>query len=477
MSARRLKKCILETVLILFISTVSSMLIGMAGIGKESLIMVFLLGVLFTTVVTGNYFFGILSSVVSLLLFNFLFTEPRFTLIISSSSDIVLLLFFLITAVVSGTVTSRLRSQIELTEKNERTAQKLYRISSGFLSVSGKQNIVRRGVEYIREYTGCDCCVTLDGAEQVVFGSLSVRESGKNYEVKSASGKFGVLTVDTAGGDLEFGAELIIDTVTVQMGIALDKEKLQEEQESIRLAMERERLQATLLRSVAHDIRSPLTALSGAGNLLADHYDDLDDEKRKKLATDMSEEIAWLTGLVENILNMTRIGESQLVLNKEEEVVDDVVSEALVHTQRLMRKHNFQAELPEKLLMIPMDGKLIVRVLINLLENAARHTPVGSEIKLIVKDLGTQAEFCVEDSGEGIDEAIKSSLFERFVTVDKYLSDGKRGIGLGLAICKAIVEAHKGSIFTEDNQPHGTRFIFRLPMENSDGKTTENTGG
>ncbi len=156
----------------MFISTVSSMLIGMAGIGKESLIMVFLLGVLFTTVVTGNYFFGILSSVVSLLLFNFLFTEPRFTLIISSSSDIVLLLFFLITAVVSGDGDFRLRSQIELTEKNERTAQKLYRISSGFLSVSGKQNIVRRGVEYIREYTGCDCCVTLDGAEQVVFGSL-----------------------------------------------------------------------------------------------------------------------------------------------------------------------------------------------------------------------------------------------------------------------------------------------------------------
>jgi two-component system sensor histidine kinase KdpD len=143
------------------------------------------------------------------------------------------------------------------------------------------------------------------------------------------------------------------------MGIALDKEKLQEEQESIRLAMERERLQATLLRSVAHDIRSPLTALSGAGNLLADHYDDLDDEKRKKLATDMSEEIAWLTGLVENILNMTRIGESQLILNKEEEVVDDVVSDALVHTHRLMRKHNFQAELPEELLMVPMDGKLL----------------------------------------------------------------------------------------------------------------------
>jgi two-component system sensor histidine kinase KdpD len=251
----------------------------------------------------------------------------------------------------------------------------------------------------------------------------------------------------------------------MQLGIALDRENLYNEQENIKLAMERELLRATLLRSVAHDLRSPLTALLGAGNLLADNYETLSEKERKKLAMDLSEEILWLTNLVENILNMTRINESGLVVRKEGEIIDDVVSEAVAHIERHLKERKFSVNLPESVVMVPMDGKLIVQVLINLLENAIRHTPEDSEIMLEVMEGRKIIKVVVSDTGDGIDSNIKDRLFDKYVTLDQGVTDGKRGIGLGLSICKAIIEAHGGTIYAESNWPKGTRVIFTLPLE------------
>ena len=360
-----------QTVVLFALAVTCSLLAASLGINKESLIMVYLLGVLFITVSTSSYVCGILSAVAAVLAFNFLFTAPLYTFAISSRNDIVLLVFFLVTAIVCGRVTSRLQQQMELAAKNERAAQELYRVKS--------------------------------------------------------------------------------------------------EQEEIRLAMEQERLRSTLLRSVAHDLRTPLTALSGAGHLLADNYDSLSGEERVKLASDISEEIVWLTNLVENILSMTRINDGQLVLRKDEEVVDDVVSEAIGHMKRLMGNRQFRVSLPDQVVTAPMDGRLIVQVLTNLLENAIRHTGPEAEILLTAHVDGAFLEFMVSDQGCGIDPEVRDRLFDRFVSLDRGVVDGRPGIGLGLAICRAIVEAHGGTIRAEDNQPHGARFLFTLPMEESNG--------
>jgi two-component system sensor histidine kinase KdpD len=285
----------------------------------------------------------------------------------------------------------------------------------------------------------------------------------RQYPILSAQGHLGVMRLYAGAAEPNSQTDLIIQAVVTQLGIALDREKLYSEQGNIRLAMEQERLRATLLRSIAHDLRSPLTALSGAGNLLADDYDKLTDEKRKKLAADISEEIAWLISLVENILNMTRINESQLALHKDEEVIDDVVSEAIVHVDRLLKDRQFTVTLPDEVVTAHMDGRLIVQVLINLLENAIRHTPPDSAIALTVSVHDDKIVVSVADTGDGIDESIAASLFDRFVTISKAVSDGRRGIGLGLAICKAIIEAHGGTISAEANKPKGTRIVFTLP--------------
>jgi two-component system sensor histidine kinase KdpD len=455
----------IKTVLVILLATGLSLLINTFGIDNESIIMVFLLGVLFTTVLTGSYIWGFISSFTGLMLFNFLFTEPLYTLVIYSSRDIILLAFFLVTAIVSGVVTTRLRKEIVLAAKNESTARTLYKISSGFLSVSGRKSIVLRGISYIREYTRCECVVNLNNNE--TYRSCDPLPGGtcQDFEIQSAAGSLGLLQVYSDTEDIDDQATLTIQAVATQMGIALDREQLYNQQENIRIAMEKEYLRATLLRSVAHDLRSPLTALSGAGNLLADDYDTLSDQERKKLAVDMSEEIIWLCDLVENILNMTRINESQLVIQKEYEVIDDVVSQALSHMNRFLKERNVSVNLPEEVIMVPMDGRLIVRVLINLLENAVRHTARDAAIGLQASVRGSELEITISDSGHGIDDSIQNNLFDKFVTFEKAVTDGKKGIGLGLAICKAIVEAHGGTIKAEANVPKGARFSFTLPLE------------
>ncbi len=440
-----------KTAVLMGLATACALLVGLLGVGNESIIMVFLLGVLFTAVLTSSRKWAIGAALLSVILFNFLFTEPRYSFFIYRTNDLMLIMFFLVTGIVSGTVTSRLQSEMKLAGQNERTARIMYRIASGFLSASGRESVIKKAEDLVREYAGLGCTVYL-GREG----------TGKGFEIKSGSGTLGRLILED---QVPQGQQLlIVQAVCTQLGIALERETLVADREKIRLAMEREQQRGTLLRSVAHDLRSPLTALSGAGNLLADNYHALSDCERKKLASDISEEIVWLTDLVENILNMTRISENKIVLHKQDEVIDDVIGEAVKHTERLLRERCFEVKLPEEIVTAPMDGKLISQVIINLLENAVRHTPPDSSITLTVK-AGSKLMISVADTGGGIPAAIRDHLFERFVTQDDKIVDGRRGLGLGLSICKAIVEAHGGEIDVTDNVPAGSIFTFTLPME------------
>lgn len=450
-----------------------SLLLYGAGIGKESVIMIFLLALLFTSVLTFSYFWSALSAISAVILFNYLFTEPRYTLRIYNSTDLTLLVFFFITAMVAASIMSRLQQQMILTSRNEKTSRLLSEVAGGFLHVTGRENVALRGISYIREHTGCLSAVILtDGTR---YGGERPEGIGlRAFEIPGTVRAQGRLEVYVSG-ELPEERALLLQTVATQLGGALDRETIYQEREEIRIAMERERLRATLLRGVAHDLRSPLTALSGASSMLAESFDTLSPGEQHKLAGYISEEMTWLTNLVENILNMTRIQEGQNVLHKTDEVVDDVVDEAVRHMRTLLVGRSFQVRLPGEVVMLPMDGKLVAQVLINLLDNCVRHTPPEAAIELRAEKRNNALLFAVEDTGPGIDPAIRSRLFEGYVNSDKGVADGRRGMGLGLNICRAVVEAHGGRIWAEDVVPHGARFCFTLPMEDCDGNETENS--
>lgn len=464
---REILNSTMKMFLVLVLSLLCSLMIAWLGVDKESIIMVFLLGVLFVPILTNGYIYGLVASVASVILFNFFFTKPQYSFSIYSAVDMTLLLFFLVTAVVSGTITSRLQKQMNISHQSELTARLLYEVAEGFLHVTGKRNIVLRGIKYIFDNTGFASRVVLDGDDQEYFSEQPAQPDteGLTIPIQGITSQVGSLVLYCGKIDLTFQQELMVKTVATQLGTTLDREYSYHEREEIRVAMERERLRSTLLRSVAHDLRTPLTALTGASALLADEFDKLSIEEQKKLATDISEEMIWLANLVENILNMTRIGEGQFVLHKEDEVVDDVVNEALSHMARILENRHLEVSLPDKVVSLPMDGKLVVQVLVNLLDNAVKHTPPDSCISLQVYVSGKDVIFEVRDNGNGIDADIMNKLFDGFTPQKNRIVDGKRGMGLGLAICKAVVEAHGGKICAENQSSGGARFVFSFPME------------
>ena len=455
----------LRLCIIMLSATLSSMILHRLKIDKENILMIFMVGVLLVTALTRGYRFGIIASCLSVMIFNYFFTEPMHTFAINNTNDMTLIFFFLIASVISSSLTARFQRQLLISQRNEQTAKLLYEVSQRLVNVTGEGNIIRQGMCCIKEYTGYGSVVELDGSGQTYTSDGFVPaadEKSRDLPIMGLVKRLGTLKVYNKGIDPGIKQEWLVNTVAAQMGIALDREFIYNEREKIRIAMEREHVKSNLLRGISHDLRTPLTGIAGASSYIVQRGGSLDRENIGRLAKDINEQAVWLTNMVENILNMTRIDNGKLEVNKQIEVADDVVNEAISHVPGLSERP-FRVIMPEELIAIPMDGKMIAQVLINLLDNAVTHTPKGSPIELYVKRKGEDVEFGVADGGEGIAPEIKENIFSAFVTSGKTTADGKKGIGLGLAICKAIVQSHGGNIHMEKSHLGGALFAFTLP--------------
>ena len=222
-------------------------------------------------------------------------------------------------------------------------------------------------------------------------------------------------------------------------------------------------MRSGLLRSISHDLRTPLTGIAGASNLIIEAGEQLDRESIVSLARDINDQADWLIQLIENILNMTKIDSGKLVIEKKPEAVEDVINNAITHVKSRCQNRSIEIMVPDDVFIISMDGKAIVQVLINLLDNAIKHTEENGMIRIRVYRQERMVWFCIEDNGSGIEETVKDHLFEEFVTFRPVSQDTGKGIGLGLPICKAIVTAHGGSMMAENRDEGGARIQFSLP--------------
>jgi len=450
------------------ISTVSSLFLGSFGIGKESIIMLFLVGVLLVTIVTKGYFYSIFASVISVFIFNYFFTIPFHTLITYNTNDIILMVAFLGASIISGTMTKMFQKQLLISKQNEHTARLLYKVTESFLNVTGEKNIVLNGINYIYQNTNYTSKVILsvtdetfmDDSREFITENMEIFE----FPIQGLTKQLGKIQVAYNKQNFTLEHELLIKTVVNQIGLAIDRELIYNERQNIRIDMEKEKMRSNLLRAISHDLRTPLTGIVGASGVILEDIDRLNKENIKELVSDINEEAIWLNSLVENILNMTRIGEGRLMVAKNYEVVDDVVYEAINHTARLAKKRNISVSVPDEVVTLLIDGKLIVQVLINLLDNAIKHTMDNCNINLKVFTEANVAVFEVSDNGPGVDKNIENILFDSFVTSSSKIIDGKRGIGLGLSICKAIIEAHDGTICYSKADEGGAKFTFTLPL-------------
>ena len=266
-----------------------------------------------------------------------------------------------------------------------------------------------------------------------------------------------------AGYPLTFIVMLVVSVMTSAMTTQIKR------QEHLRAETEKEKARADLLRSVSHDIRTPLTSIIGATSTILEGEEFLSAEQKRRLLEDTRSEAQWLIRVVENLLSVTRMGDSKAYINKQNEAAEEIVGEVLQKFRKRCPGVKISVSVPDELLMVPMDAILIEQVLGNLMENAVSHGQTTSLIRVSVYAEGENAVFSIQDNGKGIPPEQIPHLFAGIShSNDNRTVDGKRNMGLGLTVCKAIVQAHGGTILGRNLPQGGTEFAFRLPLTNPD---------
>ena len=212
-------------------------------------------------------------------------------------------------------------------------------------------------------------------------------------------------------------------------------------------------------------MRTPLTSISGNADNLISNYEKLDEDAKKQIFNDIFDDSQWLISLVENLLSITRIEEDRMNFNMSVQVLEDVIEEALKHIGRKNQNHKISVEYKDELMLARMDARLIIQVVLNLVDNAIKYTPEGSEIRITAEKKNGIISISVSDDGKGIPENSKPHVFEMFFTGENTVADSHRSLGLGLALCKSIINIHGGEITLSDNEPHGCIFTFTLPSD------------
>lgn len=255
----------------------------------------------------------------------------------------------------------------------------------------------------------------------------------------------------------------VLLSILGECALALENIKNAKEKEEAAVLAQNEQLRANLLRAISHDLRTPLTAISGSADNLLANYKKMDDALREQTFTDIYDDSMWLINLVENLLAVTRIEGGQVNLTRNIELMDEVVSEALKHINRKSKEHTIRVTSGKDFILAHIDAKLIVQVIINLVDNAIKYTPVGSVIEIHTDQKEQWVTVSVSDNGPGIPDEQKPRIFDMFYSGANKVVDSRRSLGLGLSLCKSIVTAHGGTISVSDNQPNGTVFTFTLP--------------
>lgn len=475
-----------ETFGILFLATLVAFLIQSRNLRVENILIIYVLSILVIVIETKSYGWGVVSSLFCTLAFNYFFTEPRHTLVIDDPSYFISLGIFLIVAFIVSTLTSRLQSQIAISARNEEMTDKLYKVSSGYLNTSEREDIIAYGERSITTLLGKPCKILYGEAAalsdpEAAWCFRNGLVSGMAEHLATASKKrfipitdktitVGVLKIDCSDGDIAKDEWLYLETMVSQFVMAMEREELHEAEELHRLNIEKERLRNNLLRSISHDLRTPLTAIAGGSEFLLERLETMDTETMKSLLSDIHSDAVWLGTMMENLLNMARIQEGKLIIKKQAEVVDDIIGEALSRVAKNLGEHRLSCAPSDGIFLVPMDGQLIIQVLMNLLNNAIEHTAPDCRITVKAEKRGDRVELSVSDDGGGIDEAMLDHLFESFGSSETRASENRKGAGLGLSICKAIILAHGGSISGKNNAEGGATFSFSLPIEEGESR-------
>ena len=249
----------------------------------------------------------------------------------------------------------------------------------------------------------------------------------------------------------------------LKRNILIAEQNAREKEEAALLA-QNEQLRANMLRTISHDLRTPLTSISGNASTLMSGGSTLDEYARQQIYADIYSESMWLISMVENLLYATRIEDGRMKLDVSVEILDDIVQEAVRHIERVHPKRQINVDIRNDIIPVKADANLIVQVIVNLIDNAVKYSEENMPITVSVDRENEFAVIFIADYGIGIAREEKEKVFDMFYTGNCRSSDSRRSLGLGLALCRSIVNTHGGSISISDNTPKGTVVSFTLPI-------------
>lgn len=495
------------SLILLSLSTIIGMCFDNMQLGDANIITVYLFGDLLIAILTASRLLSLTSSIASVLLFNYFFVAPRYSLFYINSTYAFTFAIMFVASLLISTLAARI---VKYARESARTAYRtriLLDTSSQLQKAQGVNEVVRICSIQIAKLVKRDCVFypEKDGIlDDPIYASWEDEAPHKDVltdneravatwtfknnkhagattatlprsrclylAVHNADTVYGVVGIEISNAEaLSPIDNSLVMSILSECALALESEKANKEREEAAILMKSEQLRANLLRSISHDLRTPLTSISGAAGVLLSSYASLDDAKRTELLTNIYDDSRWLINLVENLLSVTRLEDGVMRLTTNAEVIDDIINDALHHLPRDSHQHCITTHLSDDILLAKMDAHLIEQVIINLVDNAIKYTEPGSHIDISTYKQKDNIVVEIADDGQGIPDHVKPYIFDMFFIAhgDKPI-DSRRSLGLGLSLCRSIISAHNGTISIHNNHPHGACFRFTLPAEEID---------
>lgn len=492
-------KYVISLVFVLGTSTLLSLAFKQLGLHEVNFALTYIVGVIVFAYLTEGLASSIATSFLAVLLFDFFFIEPFGSLLVTSSDSLVTFALIFGSAVLSSSLTVKAKREAYTSKMHAKRFQLQYQLSQKLLKMKSIDDLAMQVGEGISSSLGQSLWIVLlkdKKLKQLYFqdGKLeagrflaahhlseikAIIESPKTslvpkrfYDdqnvyyvpVQGATECFGVIGLVDNQGQIGQEHEELTLVIANLMAVAIERERLAEEKRRAAVLAESEQFRANLLRAISHDLRTPLTSINGVISYIYENMDLLSVDQQKQLLKNASDDAHWLIHTVENILSLTKLEEGHFVIKTKPEYLEELLEEAIRRTEKRCQYHKTNVQLPREPVCILAEARLIEQVFINIIDNAVKYTPEGSKIDIVVDVKIDTVRIRFEDNGPGIPNKDFGKLFNRFYTTAESSDSSRRGIGLGLDICKSIIEAHQGQISVYNNQKGGATFEIILPI-------------
>lgn len=495
----RIKDSIL-TLALSFLALMIGFIFAIMNAPTDTTVAIYFLTVIVTAALTSTRYYGFFASVILTLGYNFFITAPKFSFSRITPYMLITSGLMFMMSFISSSIMSRVRLGERLARRRQKESQVLYHLTKDLSTADTVEEVVELTLTNIADVFNTDCRLIFfdkNGQAEPTFTlmknhtiqkdiPINSQRDFKEYKEKPAKGYYyneqqkqyewpffdrdqkirGSIAIEEKRVDHfnDFDFRMIY-TMTEAAGIVMDKLMLSKEQAKVQLEVERERYRTNLLRSISHDLRTPLTGIIGTSELLMELLDEQSQEY--ELAYSIHKESSWLSDLVANILSLTRLQNEALNIKKEVMVVEDVVDSAIETITLRYPERKIITEYPQDVLTCLMDPALMKQVIINLIDNAIKYSPAIEPIEVMINEDFSSHNVLIQisDHGMGLGRQEKNDAFKMFYTTKADTGSTMKGVGLGLPISQSIVKSHDGSLVVSDREDktHGAVFTIYLP--------------